>query len=150
MDHETSPAGKTAPRRHRLQIVRQVGAIVLAIAAVVVMVAMAPRDSVTIGDIAYVMAGDSLNQKSAAGAPQQAVVNAWTARDLLELAAKQGVEARDYRPAALLTLLVLGMCLTLATSAPGARRHGVDDSGVGLQPASEPATDFGSHGAKET
>ena len=62
------------------------------------------------------MVSDTLNQGRTEGAPQQSVVNGWTARDLLELTAKQGVEARDHRPAALLTLLVLGMCLALATS----------------------------------
>lgn len=105
----------------RAQIARRLGSLVLAVAALAVMVGLAPHDSVTTRDISQVMVGDTLNQARTEGAPQQAVVNGWTARDLLELTATQGVDARDHRPAALLTLLVLGMCLALATS-PSTRR----------------------------
>jgi hypothetical protein len=110
---------------------RRLGALVPALAALIVIVALAPNDTVTSSDISKVMVEDALNQARTQGAPQQAVVNGWTARDLLELAAKQGVEARDHRPAALLTLLVLGMCLGLATSEPRAPRR--DGPGEFLQ-----------------
>ena len=85
----------------------------------------------TSSDISKVMVGDTLNQARTEGAPQQAVVNGWTARDLLELTARQGVDARDHRPAALLALLVLGMCLGLATSETAMRR--ADDPAQPLQ-----------------
>jgi hypothetical protein len=88
--------------------IRRAGAFTLALAAIVVLFAMAPRDSVTTGDVAAVMTMDTLNQASADSAPKQTVVNGWTARDLLELIAKQG-ESQDHRPAALLTIGVLGM-----------------------------------------
>lgn len=111
----TSP---TVRRRERALTIRRIGATLLAAAAVWIMVALAPQNTVTADDITKVMLGDTLNQARTEGAPQQAVVNGWTARDLLELTAKQGVESRDHRPAALLTLLVLGMCLALTTTAP--------------------------------
>lgn len=122
MDNPTNPSAKASPRPREARTLRRLGALVLAIAALIVIVALAPNDTVTSGDISKVMVDDTLNQARTEGAPQQAVVNGWTARDLLELTAKQGVEARDHRPAALLTLLVLGMCLALATSEPGAPR----------------------------
>lgn len=120
----TPPQPRTtapSPPRDRSLLVRRLGALVLAIAAALVMVALAPNDSVTAADISSVMFEDNLNQGRTEGAPQQSVVNGWTARDLLELTATQGVEARDHRPAALLTLLVLGVCLGLATTAPSHR-----------------------------
>lgn len=121
-----TPPERQAPvtprrRRDRALLIRRLGALVLAIAAAVVMVALAPHDSVTTADISNVMFEDTLNQGRTEGAPQQSVVNGWTARDLLELTATQGVEARDHRPAALLTLLVLGLSLGLATAAPTAQ-----------------------------
>lgn len=120
-DIVNTPAAHPAPttprrRRDRAMLVRRLGALVLAIAAALVMVVLAPHDSVTASDISNVMIEDTLNQGRAEGAPQQSVVNGWTARDLLELTATQGVEARDHRPAALLALLVLGLCLGLATA----------------------------------
>jgi hypothetical protein len=39
-----------------------------------------------------IMSIDTLNQASAGSAPQQTVVNGWTARDLLELSARQSAE----------------------------------------------------------
>lgn len=119
MDTQSTSSATTRVRRRRdhTRIIRRLGAFVLAVAAAIVMVGLAPQDTVTTGDISEVMLSDTLNQSRTEGAPQQSVVNGWTARDLLELTAKQGVEARDHRPAGLMTLLVLGMCLALATSA---------------------------------
>ena len=44
-------------------------------------------------EIDSIMAGDTLNQMSADSAPQQSVVNGWTARDFLELSARQNIES---------------------------------------------------------
>lgn len=51
------------------------GARVLAAAAVWIMVALAPQDTVTATDITKVMFDDTLNQARTEGALQQAVVN---------------------------------------------------------------------------
>ncbi len=96
----------------------------LAAAALGVLFGLAPRDAVTSGDISFVMVGDELNQKSADSSPKQTVVNGWTARDLLELIAKQEVASNDQRPAALLTIAVLALCLGIATSAVSIRPDG--------------------------
>lgn len=115
--------------------VRRFGAFILAFAALVVVFGMAPRDTVSTGDVAGVMAMDTVNQASADSAPKQTVVNGWTARDLLELIAKQG-QARDHRPAALLTIGVLGLCLGLGTSSSkdGPARQTTPDTFAPSQP----------------
>jgi hypothetical protein len=89
---------------------------------------------------------DTLNQGRTEGAPQQTVVNGWTARDLLELTAKQGAEARDHRPAALLSLLVLGLCLALATSGPAARGQSLAMPALKSQPVPGSAPDTPARG----
>ena len=99
----------------RLVILRRVGALLLVLAAVVVMVGMAPKSTTAPADITSAMITDSLNQGSAQGAPQQSVVNGWTARDLLEIIAKQG-EQQDHRPVALLLIAVLMLGLAVGTS----------------------------------
>jgi hypothetical protein len=99
--------------------IRRIGALILCVAAFIVLFGMAPDDMTGSGDITSVMIGDAANQDRAEGAPQQSVVNGWTARDLLEIIAKQGEGSRDDRPAALLTLVVLGLALALFTSSPG-------------------------------
>jgi hypothetical protein len=67
------------------------------------------------------------NNTLAEGAPQQTVVNGWVARDLLVVMArqnealiKQGAE-QDRRPAALLTLAVIGIGLLLFTTSADRR-----------------------------
>lgn len=105
-----------------LDRIRRVGAVILAVAAIVVFFALAPSGGVSAGDVAGVMAVDAVNQTSADSAPKQTVVNGWTARDLLELIAKQGVAAHDPRPAALLLIGVLALCLFLATTSAATRR----------------------------
>lgn len=129
MDISKPPAPAPPRKRQSALTVRRVGALVLAVAAAVVMVALAPHDTVTASDIDTVLAADTLNQARTEGAPQQSVVNGWTARDFLELSVQQGVDSRDHRPAALLTLLVLGACLGLATSSPRASSPEIQATG---------------------
>jgi hypothetical protein len=130
--------------------VRRIGSVLLAAAAVTVWFAMAPADvqagpshsaadnlpptTVERSDIAAIMLDDGLNQGTADSAPQQSVVNGWTARDLLEVIAKQGADTYraviaaaqpdpipptpepDQRPAALLVLAVVGLALVAFTT----------------------------------
>ena len=117
--------------------VRRIGAVVLAAAALGVLFGLAPKTAVTASDISIVMLGDEVNQESADPAPKQTVVNGWTARDLLELIAKQGVASNDPRSAALLTLAVLALCLGIATSAVPTRPDGT--SATPLPTAAEQA-----------
>lgn len=113
----TPPREPAAPAAGlMLDRIRRIGAVILAVAAIIVFFALAPKGGVSTGDIAGVMAGDAIDQATADSAPKQTVVNGWTARDLLELIAKQGVAAHDPRPAALLLIGVLALCLFLATS----------------------------------
>lgn len=114
-------------RRH---LIRMVGSALLAIAALGVLFGLAPNDSVSKTDIASVLAGDTINQASTKGAPQQSVVNGWTARDLLELIATQGVESRDHRPAVLLTILTLACCLAIVTTQEVTQSQGDDGAAV--------------------
>lgn len=118
MNDTASGSGPKAQRDSAAALVRirRIGAALLAAAAIGIFFGLAPKGAVTAGDVAYVMAGDSINQKSADSAPQQTVVNGWTARDLLELVARQHVADSDARPAGLLVIGVLALCLGLATS----------------------------------
>ncbi|WP_344951660.1 hypothetical protein [Terrabacter ginsenosidimutans] len=104
---------------HPLTIIRTTGSVLLAVAALWIFFGLAPKN-VTLdasARVASVMAADASNQSRAEGAPQQAVVNGWTARDLLEIiATQQQPQPRDERPAALLTLAVVGIALGLLTS----------------------------------
>jgi hypothetical protein len=137
---ETSKAvepNKPRERATTLLRIRRIGAVVLAAAALGVLFGLAPKDAVTSGDISFVMVGDELNQKSADSSPKQTVVNGWTARDLLELIAKQEVASNDQRPAALLTIAVLALCLGIATSAVPTRPDGT--RATPLPTAAEPA-----------
>ena len=103
-----------------MPLVRRVGAIVLALAAVVVWFAMAPDESSDrSGDIASALADYELNDTRTQGAPQQQVVNGWVAKDLLTIIAEQQNESvTDERLPALAVLAVLGLALHMATS-PG-------------------------------
>jgi hypothetical protein len=122
---------------------RRIGAIVLAVAAVAVWFLMAPakpkapvvhtQQSVSDQSAAISQALSDYEQNNALtqGAPQQAVVNGWAAKDLLTIIAKQQNEAltrpavqaplppvmpEDDRVPALVGLLVLALALALATS----------------------------------
>jgi hypothetical protein len=99
-------------------LVRRVGAIVLALAAVVVWFAMAPDESSDRSpEIASALADYELNNARTQGAPQQQVVNGWVAKDLLTVIAEQQNESvTDERLPALAVLVVLGLALHVATS----------------------------------
>ena len=101
-----------------MSVVRRVGAVVLALAAVVIWFAMAPSDaSDRSSDIAGVLAEYELNEARTQGAPQQQVVNGWAAKDLLAIIAEQqDASVTDERLPALGVLVVLGLALVLATS----------------------------------
>lgn len=99
---------------------RRVGAIVLAIAVVLVWFAMGPQDRSE--DISQALADYERNELRTDGAPQQQVVNGWVAKDLLTVIAEQQNDAAsDERLPALAGLLVLGVALYVLTS-PG-RTH---------------------------
>lgn len=95
---------------------------------------MAPHGTTSAADISSALLDDSINQKAAGGAPQQSVVNGWTARDLLTIIARQG-EQRDDRPAALLTLLLLGVAMYLSTSATQREPHDCASESVNYEPS---------------
>jgi hypothetical protein len=102
--------------------IRRIGAVVLIVAAISVWFGMKPANTDTSSNygasITAALAGDHANSARTAGAPQQAVVNARTARDLVTIIAEEGANPRpvDERPAALLTLLVIGFGWGLATT----------------------------------
>ena len=129
-------------------VVRRAGALVLVAAAIAVWLFMAPdkpvmpevqvQDQVTdrSSAIGQALSDYELNENRTQGAPQQAVVNGWVAKDLLEIMARQQNEAltrdavptpltpvvpNDERIPALLGLLVVGAALALLTT-PRARR----------------------------
>jgi hypothetical protein len=124
-------------------VVRRIGAVVLVAAALAVWWLMAPdkpvmpevqvQDQVTDRSVAIsqAMSDYELNDARTQGAPQQAVVNGWVARDLLEIIAKQQNEAltrdevptpvtpivpNDERIPALVGLIVVGLALALFTA----------------------------------
>jgi hypothetical protein len=117
-------------------LARRVGAIVLALAAVVVWFAMAPDESSDrSSEIARVLADYELNEGRTQGAPQQQVVNGWAAKDLLTIIAKQQNESvTDERLPALAVLIVLGLALFAATSTRSADARGAA-SGPAVPPA---------------
>jgi uncharacterized protein YqgV (UPF0045/DUF77 family) len=135
--------------RSNVIIIRRAGALALVAAAIAVWLLMAPdepvmpevqvQDSVsdTSDDIAEALGDYALNEANTQGAPQQTVVNGWTAKDLLTIIAKQQNEAltrdpvptpltpivpNDERVPALIGLLVLGLGLALFTAPRSPRR----------------------------
>lgn len=146
-------------------IARRIGALVLAVAALAVWFAMAPvkpkppvvhaQQAVSdqSGAISQALSDYDQNNQLATGAPQQAVVNGWAAKDLLTILAKQQNEAltrpvvpapvppimpNDDRIPALVGLLVLGVALAMATSNQARSADAVTASeaplGSGLHP----------------
>jgi hypothetical protein len=124
---------------------RRIGAGILALAAIAVWLLMAPakpkaaevQTPQAVSDqstaIAKALSDYQQNNLFTTGAPQQAVVNGWAAKDLLTIIAKQQNEAltrppvipplaptvpNDDRIPALVGLLVLGLALALATAPP--------------------------------
>jgi hypothetical protein len=126
-----------------LPLVRRVGAIALALAAVVIWLAMAPDESSDRStDIARVLAGYEMNEARTQGAPQQQVVNGWVAKDLLTVIAEQQNEAvSDERLPALAVLVVLGLALHIATSTRPAEPGGAPSEPIvpAADPSSEPS-----------
>lgn len=122
-DHAT-PSSTTRSSRgfSWFWISRVVGAVLIVGATAGVWFGMAPETSGTdfVSQIDAAMAEEASNQEMTDGAPQQAVVNGWVARDLLEIIATQGAAgpAQDERPAALIAIGVLGLALGLATTRP--------------------------------
>jgi hypothetical protein len=100
-----------------MQTVRRALALLLAVGAAGIWFGMAPESSNAEyrAQIAAALADDKINNTSTQGAPQQTVVNGWTAKDLLTVIASEGAE-QDQRPAALLALAVIGLAGGIATS----------------------------------
>lgn len=63
------------------------------------------------GAIDTISGNDALNQLSADSAPQQSVVNGWTARDYLELAARQNTEVSVLLYLAVAVLVIIALTL---------------------------------------
>src|SRR3712207_4067713 len=85
-------------------------------------------------EIASALADYELNNARTQGAPQQHVVNGWVAKDLLTVIAEQQNESvTDERLPALAVLVVVGLALHLATSAPARETGG--DASVSAAPA---------------
>ena len=122
-----------------MPLVRRVGAIVLALAAVVIWFAMAPDESSDrSSDIASALSDYELNEARTEGAPQQQVVNGWVAKDLLTVIAEQQNDSvTDERLPALAVLVVLGLALHIATSTRPTSADGVASAPVA--PAANPS-----------
>lgn len=111
--------------------IRRIGAAVLIVAAFGVWFGMKPASANTATSyraaVTAALATDASNNTPAVGAARQAVVNGRTARDLLTIIANEAASAQplpaDERPAALLTLLAIGLGLGLATSLRAAARE---------------------------
>jgi hypothetical protein len=111
-----------------LGAVRAAGACFLAIAAIAIWFGMAPDEVPSQAPaIAAALADYDSNNAHASGAPQQAVVNGWIARDLLTVTATQGnwaalaeQQASD-RLAAEAALIVVALGFGIATRGTG--RH---------------------------
>lgn len=97
-----------------LIVLRRIGSVVLAFLAITILVGAAPPDRSD--EISEILSDDRSNQSRAEGAPQQAVVNGWTSRDLLQTIALQTGPDRDDRPTYLLGLAVLQLALMGLTS----------------------------------
>jgi hypothetical protein len=103
-----------------MAVARRVLAGLLAVAAIVVWFALKPADGVSPtaadGQVSAALAIDQINAKTAESAPQQQVVNGWTARDLLATIARGQARQHDDRIPAELLLGVLGIALLAGTS----------------------------------
>ena len=147
-------------------VVRTLGYVVLAAAAAVSFVVLAPKPvtseyavpSATTYEslISSVLADDAFNNTRTQGAPQQTVVNGWTARDLLTIIAKQNADILraqgavvdatgnlqtqpfDQRVPALLLIGVLTLCwLGLTAPRPS---NSASHQVVSTEPATSAAT----------
>ena len=106
--------------------IRLIGSAVIAALALLTLVAFSPTTPAAdfSADRASTWAEDSVNQENTTGAPQQQVVNGWTANALLDLISEQLDEQPppDQRPAVLLMLGVLMLALMAATT-PAPKAH---------------------------
>lgn len=121
-----------------MKLIRPLGFVVLAVAAVAVWVALAPKVPTTVPTlpsstsyeslISQALDDDKSNNLLTTGAPQQTVVNGWTAKDLLTIIAKENADILkaqgavvdatgnlettpfDERIPALILIGVLGVC----------------------------------------
>jgi hypothetical protein len=125
--HRGSAGHRTEANRPRTRALRRICAVALITGAIGVWLGMSPAGPETSSAyhqmITAALATDAKNNKTAHGAAQQAVVNEWTARDLLAIIAQQGADPRsvDERPSALLALLVVGLGIGMATTRPTVR-----------------------------
>lgn len=122
----------------RLPLLRRLGAIVLAMAAIIIWVTMgSPEKSAGayLSDIRTVIGRDRLNQSTAESAPQQTVVNGWTARDLLAVSDRiSAANTRDDdRIGAELMLLILAVCWWMLTTPRGEQPIPLRGSGLGQE-----------------
>lgn len=99
------------------QFIRAAVFVVLALAAVLTFFLFQPKEPKDrAAEIVAALVTDAANAKSSSSAPQQQVVNGWTARDLLEIEANlandQAQSAGDHTKqiAALLLIGVLAIC----------------------------------------
>lgn len=100
-----------------MTLVRRIGAVVLLAAAVAVWFGLAPEAQEAAQELRSIERRDDGNSALADSAPQQAVVNGWTANDYLELIVELDAgEDRDERPAAMVGLCLAGICLMALTS----------------------------------
>jgi hypothetical protein len=108
-----------------LLLARRLGAGVIIIAAGIIWLTMGssePSPSDYRSEIRAALAGDEVNQATASGAPQQQVVNGWTARDLLaagDRIAANGSRDDDRLAAEMTLLIVLVGWVAITTPNPG-------------------------------
>lgn len=120
--HRGSAGHRTQAHRPRTQAFRRICAVVLIAGAIGVWFGMSPASSETSSGyhqtITAALAADATHNKTARGTAQQAVVNGWTARDLLAIIAQEGADPRsvDERPSALLALLAIGLGFGIGTT----------------------------------
>ena len=140
-------------RGHHLRTpIRYAGYLVLAVAAVAVFIVLRPKiDTVTPtlpsatsyeSLITSALDADAANNLRTEGAPQQQVVNGWTAKDLLTIIAKENIDILK----ALLLIGVLALCWTGmwmpgVGTFPGAAVPAGLPVGPGASPACLTATD---------
>jgi hypothetical protein len=109
-------------------VIRRIGLVVLAVAAVAAFFLMAPEvssDTVAGSYDLLIDLAESSNETNSArteSAPQQQVVNGWYANNLLNIIARENArtatQSTDDRTAALLVIGVLAIALWGATSIP--------------------------------
>lgn len=115
-----APAVSSLPdRESRKRRVRTIGCITIAVLAVLALAFLGPTSSDEVAsDRLGIWLEDATNQDRAQGAPQQSVVNGWTANQLLDLLSQQleSSSMADHRPAVLLTLGILLLTVAMATT----------------------------------